>query len=471
MARFDETVNIQGVARADSRTGAPEFAMSLADKLETFKNESFARAETEAIQRGTALGEQAELTREGGITQAPALREEQVIGGIEIKAHNKALQAAYLSSLNNDNREAIGRISAENPDSIIGFNESIESYRKGVLDSIEVSMRPLVAQDLDNKISSARIQVQGNDIRKQDREAAAILSDGAEQAANASFSAVRNGDIVLAGEERIAAFGNIDALVESGKLGLDKANSQKREIDRELTEQGIRRGIDPLSSIEAYAAIDELSKNIPEGWTPDEWDFFMDDITRDTNKKLTTSNANKTLAIQDFNVQERLNGDDTQVLDQKSVNRVYDATFAEADNGQKAFFVDRTKTVPKALKDQINSDLLTGNPDVMIGSLDMINRIDSVPGLADPFTAENRAFAEIATELSKNLEPREAIKIAKEQTDPRNTKRIEAAQDELDKMQKKTFGGLDYSDDIDAIVEGGIFGFTNIPLHRSIRPI
>lgn len=460
--RFDETVNIQGLSTTGFRSGGAEASMSLVDRLESFKQKGFARAEQQAVQRGTESGQSVALERdEQGLTKAPEFKEEKFIGGISMRAHNKALGAAYLSSLNNDNREAIGRISAANPENIIGFNEEIESYRKGVISSVEPGLRAGIAQDLDNKITSARIRVQANDVQRQNKEAENILKTGAEQSANAAFSATRNGDTVLAGEEQVSAFAEIDALVTNGSLDLDDANRQKRGITREVAEQGIRRDIDPMEPEEQLAKIDELSKTIPKGWTPDEWDGFMDDLNRDANRGMSARNATDKLLIEDDSVQKRLLGDDTQVLSSKAVDRVYDEQFAQADNGQRAFFVDRTKTVPTALRKQINSDMLTGNPDVIIGSLDMMNRIDNVPGLANAFTPEFRAFTDTVGELSKNLEPREAVKIAKEQTDPRNVKRIEAADQQIAGLVKD--GDLDYEADVESVVERGFFNENVLP--------
>ncbi len=113
--RFKETVNINPV---DTRTGAVQGLMSLADRLDNFKNlgsqiaqVGFQAREQKLTARGTATGGAVPLERNAeGITTQPELKEKTWFGDIESGAHNRALQSAYLGSLNNDIRTNVARM-------------------------------------------------------------------------------------------------------------------------------------------------------------------------------------------------------------------------------------------------------------------------------------------------------------------------------------------------------------------------
>ena len=289
MAVFRETVNLRPV---DATTGAASGLLSLADRIDAFGQQALGVATAELTERATKRGQESaaaeKQVKKKGITQAPVLKEEHFIGGIEIKAHNKALRSAFLASLSNDIRENIGRLQIESPDDIIQFNEKVNGLRKGILQGVEPQFRNDVAEFFDSKATTAGLNVRGKDVARQNAEAEDQIVKSIDAASNEAFRSARNGDIESAGENTIEAFVAIDAAVDSGFIAESEAVGQKREIERETAEQSLRREFDILSDDnlkESFDLVKEKRKKVPKGWTPDEWDSYLNSQNTELNRK------------------------------------------------------------------------------------------------------------------------------------------------------------------------------------------
>lgn len=108
--------------------------------------------------------------------------------------------------------------------------------------------------------------------------------------------------------------------------------------------------------------------------------------------------------------------------------------------------------MPTQIKREIENNLLSGDVDLIVQSSELINRIDEIPGLPElAVSANQRAFAEQVVNLSQNLEPEQAVNIARELTDPRDKARVDARSQLIkdEQLQEK------YSD----WVEDGFEGF------------
>lgn len=156
------------------------------------------------------------------------------------------------------------------------------------------------------------------------------------------------------------------------------------------------------------------------------------------------------------NVMKRLLGDSALVVTKKAVNDYYIANVADLDDSEKALYVDTVKMVPAQLKAEIDTGLLSGDPILAARASGLIDDIDQIPGLAEPFSPNNRAFADWVVTLSRSMDPQEAVKLARQLTDPRDSARIEARTEEFEELKKKRWGGLEL--DVGSIVERGIFG-------------
>lgn len=134
-------------------------------------------------------------------------------------------------------------------------------------------------------------------------------------------------------------------------------------------------------------------------------------------------------------VASRLAGDAVLDLTQKDVDLTWNEDLApevnqappELKNATIAEFVNSTKIIPSAVNTEIKNGLISDDPEVVANAASLIDRLDSVRGIADEkLTPNERAFANAVTGLMQNMEPAEAIKLARENTNPNDQGRIEA---------------------------------------------
>ncbi|NRA79844.1 MAG: hypothetical protein HRU18_16690 [Pseudoalteromonas sp.] len=502
MARFNETVNIRQV---DTRLGGAADTNNLLSRLEGFASSSQALLQQRAAQQGASQAAQVELTKEGGITQAPTKRKDSAVsefltGGISTKQYNKSLETAYLSSLGNDVVEGINALEAENPSNILAFNEKASSFAAGILRGVDPAVRQEVESVISGKTLNARLRVHRNTIKKNKAIAASESAAAIETFSNEAATLSREGNQIGSAEAIGQAFVTIDGMVESGDLAPAKASVMKREIERESAEQTFRAKFDTVTESEGAAValeqLDSVANKIPKGWTPDEWDTFVkserasigqevtrqakvaSDLTIDQAREISnikiqastgTGDAGKIVQRTEslFNegkisssertsiltkivnqqkasikksadfasVADRMAGNDGIVLEPNTINDFYKEMMAEPlsqvdpalKSQQQAEFVDSMKHVPTMMKNEITTQLRSGDPELIAQASELIDRIDGTPGLIDrSFSAHDRAFAEQVVSLSANLTPSEAVKLATDLTDPTNQSRIES---------------------------------------------
>lgn len=165
------------------------------------------------------------------------------------------------------------------------------------------------------------------------------------------------------------------------------------------------------------------------------------------------------IARDDALVSKKLMGANEVVLDQKVVDDYYDRNVLDQIKdlppgvkiAEQALFVDRLKMVPKRIKQELSNNILSGDPELILQAGDLVNRLDEIPGLVDlVVNASQRAFINDVTDFSLSMSPEEAVKLAKELTDPRDKARIEAKEEEIktEKMRE------DYPDVVENAFEG-----------------
>jgi hypothetical protein len=298
--RFSETVNIQQV---DTRTGVTQAASSLSDRLGQFSSQlaqkTAAVSQQRSAERGAVSGGGVQLRDEQGQLTTPEFKEKpQFIGGIEVAAHNKALRARYLAELNNDNRESVSEIVANNPDNLLNFNDSANGFRDGVLKGLEFSVRGPVSEDLDNLIRSARMQVQRADIQKQRRENIEVLSASGEGSFDSASSLMRRGEGLAAGEAMLEGIKVVDAMVEADYITESQGQARKDDANRDLAEQSFKGAMDSVYETDGISGVNSwLTKHEgkpPRGFDADQWDSVTDQIQVDANRKESRKKAKVT---------------------------------------------------------------------------------------------------------------------------------------------------------------------------------
>ena len=451
--RFTETVNIQP---QNLDTGSAQAILSVADRINSFSNQLGQVAAQKAVERGIASAADVQLERdEQGQTIAPEKKKEGFFGSVESKAHNRALQSAYLASINNDNRQQINELQAENPDNIMGFNDAASAYKDSVLQGVDPSVRQQVGADLDAKIVTARGSIYKNNIEKDRREANEARLANIESSANEAARLSREGDAEGSAIELTEGILTVQSLVESGDLTQTQANGMIRNMELKATTEGhMGRLLDTFDNkgIQAsYDQLDDLSDSVPKGFTPDEWDGFVKEAQSELNGKLArqerllkgkAEDIKKDIAFGD--IERRIEGDDSIVMQPKYVDMYYQERVApaldmlplEQRQSVQAQYMDRTKVMPATIKGQIVNNANSMNPDLIKESALLVDRIDSIPGVVNDLPSHEQAYIQNAANLMQSMTGTEAMQVAMKATDPKDKPRIEAAEGAIRQAKK-----------------------------------
>lgn len=329
MQRFRETVKIQ---QEDFRSGQAGVSLTLADKLNQFKNQQFAKLEQSAVSRGTSRAKQQELQKVGGITQKPKHEKGGIfgfIGSVERQAHNKALYNAYVASLDTDIKSNISRIEADNPDNIISFNDSLESFKQSTIQSVDPSFRQQAELLINERgsISGSRVYSKN---RQRDKDNAfselqvsekTLLDDALTLARDQN---IENAVISLSDYEK-----NINSQVESGFITPFQANSKIDTARALVADQDMVGQLrSTLNKGDFEGALKSIQKviNNPAKWrTPQEQQTLEKSLLSEINESLNISNRieyeeNKKIDIaQSNNFSDYLQRIVLPSIDQKSI--------------------------------------------------------------------------------------------------------------------------------------------------------
>lgn len=154
-----------------------------------------------------------------------------------------------------------------------------------------------------------------------------------------------------------------------------------------------------------------------------------------------------------FAVSQRLSGDDTIVVDDKAVDKYYQEVLMPEMQDDPATalekqvnFIDRMKSVPLTLKRQLQTFVASNDVDLIRQASSLVDRVDQIPGLVDSvFKPHQQAFMDQVLLLSENLDPREAVELARSNTNPDDKARIEARTNQIKEM-KKGMMAIDYKE-------------------------
>lgn len=435
--QYKQSVNI---VPPNVSSGRVEAAESMAETIGAGRQLIVQLGEKAAIKRGQKKAEAVKFKRnKKGITIAPEFAKETLVGQIEAEAHNQSLKAAYLASLDSDIRSNVDRIALENPDNIIRFNEQINSFRQGLLDAVDPVAQQHAQANVDVAIGFARNRVYQNEIKKQQATVDAVLSKEINETSMAAFRQARNGDLDESAENIAKSFLAVDALVDAGLMDADVAAERKRGIERIASEQNKMRFIDALNIKEANKTLNEWSKSIPKGWTPDEWRSFIGQAQVDVNRreaqlKQKAVKLSKEELFEASVQRGKLFLDPAfpadpskSSQDRKDVNNYYSVVSQEwADltpmerYQENLNFVTKSGIIPDTVVSDINAVFRSGTPDQINAFSHFIQDIREEPKNANilkDIPEESRALAmQISDAVNVNIPIEEAIEIARKNT-------------------------------------------------------
>ncbi len=444
MARFTETVDIRPASQVQFDTG------SLTARLDQFAAQKAQEGAQKIAQESFSKGQAA--FQEGA---QPEFKQERFFGKIPAKAYNEGLRAAYVASLDRDNREEISKIVAENPDDLSVFNDRVESYRSSMLNNVDPTARQVVQDSTDSLISSNRIKVQNNEIAKNHKENAQEVQNQIETASTDALGFARDGDNESAATSALAAFAGVDAAIQAGFISDTEGAVQKRDIERGLVEEGklggLIRTFDDEGETAAFQELDDLSKKRPKGFEPGEWDKFIARSQAEINRKSarlereSIRNAKQVQIEADFGaIEARIAGDDTQIINPKVADAYYRQRVLpsianvprEAQEAIQAEYIDRLKLVPDTITKEVTNAANSNNPELLTQAGSLMDRIDQIPGVVNKVPTAQQAYIQNVVNLMQNMEPEEAVELARKATDPKDKARIEAVDRSLKEQAK-----------------------------------
>ena len=403
-----------------------------------------------------------------------------------LEGHAAATQNDYLSRL-----EQISQDNSLDPNA---FTESAQEIRGKVLASASPEIKDAVSVSFDRAANSYLLDIQKSQADAQQKESKLAVDDALSGSESTILRLVRQGDDQGAIDE---ALQYREFVQGSSLLSADEKRDRLAELDRGIIEQASLSELDQMSIGEAYSHIEEIRGDVPDGFSPDEWNKFISRAQAELNSRargeqesrnaitelhardvsnleieinsgagdaaqqidqierlferdvisgskrtslLTKINDNFQKVVDDSRslvlVTERLNGDDSIIVDPTEIDDVYAKHFAETfpqgveGNAHRAAFVERLRHVPKQVVNEIKNGLRSGNPELTASAADLIDRIEEIPGLPETsLSKEDKAFARVLQTFLPYSSPEEAINIARKNTDPSDQARIQGRRD------------------------------------------
>jgi len=465
---------------------------SLANLGQTVGNLAFDIGKKKRIKEGQIEG--AKAGTEAAETGVAPEEKSSFIPRIFDDAFNDAQQGAYLASVDNQAITKLSELESQFGYDVEGYQKTSKGMLDGLVKNAPEAYRQPLTESINNYISRGSMRVNNNIVKRGQEESRDELLGAVATYGRKASADARNGEDDAKDDALAKLQLSADALVQSGVWSKEEAKEKVRLAKNETIEQEYLQIVDDMPMAEATRVIEQGEKNVPEGFSADEWDTTMarakaslqSRITEEKKKSVVDKEVyrNRDAALQiaiktgegDSNemmreatnlfnagyyeptkyagmigtiyndlkkveqVWARIDGDKSVVVDPATVDKVYKKDISGLDDASKVEFAVHTNAVPDAMRKEIVNGLRSQDADMMSKYADMVTRLDDVPGLEDPFSAENRALADTITNLSSYMGGQEAANLAMQLTDPRDKDRIESRKLEL----KEEFDFSDY---------------------------
>lgn len=400
------------------------------------------------------------------------------IGGKTAEAFNKGARDAYVIGIDQDNTNEVNRIATESEGNLDNFDEIVTKYRNSIASAVDPVAKNEVLMSLDSMISRARGGVEQRAIKQRITQDKETRNSAYETYTQEAIRLTRNNDVEGAKENLLKTNATLQSMVESGDISQTQADEMFRISKIGSMEQAYRQEIMATADEDieqAYRDLDELSREVPEDFQTKEWDRFIANSQTELNRKVSrmTKEA-KAAAVnakkeQDYSAIEAryLEGDDTQIINPKLLDSYYTEVLSpklalaetpEIARTQKAHYVERMKAVPKTMKLELTNSIESGNPELMEDALLTIERLDTIEGVVDDLPIEKHAYLKTALNLLPNMEPREAMNLARKATDPKDKAAIGARQLQIKEQFKRKNKMEVYSDKASDVFKTMFFG-------------
>ena len=407
---FQETVNIQPQTIA---TGQPQQLMTLSQKLDDFASFSAGKVAEKQIAQAQIQGQQAGIEQQqaGGKLE---LKEETFIGGISKKAFNTAAREGYLKSLDNDNIEQITGIAANNATNLAGFNDSVNSYAKSVLENVDPASRGAVELSIDSMVSRYRPKIQAAQAKQISDDANNQQAINADERGRLAQSSSFEGDQEQAGINLAIAIDSINTRTDLNDAQKSVAIREIQLEEREAFNSGeLNRTYNEGGSSAAIDKLNEMEGNPPGGFTPDEWDKFVAGESKKINRRISREKKQTAEEVKAAKLAASVTRGglftDPDIpadpagssKDREDINNFYDAESQGWANlpiqeqvNLNVDFVTNTGLVPKTMVSNVNAAMRSGNVEQVALMSDFISRIqEESPASLKDTPMESRAIS------------------------------------------------------------------------------
>ena len=436
MKRFDQIVNIQPQS---TRTYAEKAIAPLVQRLEEFNaiqaqivtKQLIPRLQQKAVERGEkSAGKYKFSINEMGITQPPEYKKERFIGGIEIKAHNKALRAAYVSSITSDIREGIELARSMAPADVNKFNELALTHAYAMLNESDPSIKVYVSAELDRQITNNRISVQAENIKKDNEKAKLQLEIDTKKIEDSMLGNAIDGDITSVYDDLFKLQAIYEQRVEAGYLTKDQATELLRKsqvgMRNGLFIKSVREYTEKGDFIGAWAFTQETKKDIPVDYTMDEHNNLIGAMIYDINESVRINEALETTNEETIKAKkkEMVNQDAIDIFSGKMTVPELQRRVAEGKYG-------RTDT--EALMNIINKQGRGTNDWLLIGSIQ-----EDIRNRKDPDMIRGSILLNSGSNLTekKALELMDELNVSLDQQSILNTRNVKNARDYIEQSMK-----------------------------------
>jgi len=404
---FKPVVNIQPQTVS---TGQPQLLMSLSEKLDAFSSGVAGVAAEKQIAEAKIQGAQAGIEQQqaGGPLQ---LKEETFIGGISKKAFNISAREGYLKSLDNDNIEQITTIANDNAQNLMGFNDAVNAYAKGVMDNVDPSAKSAVALSIDSMISRFRPKIQASQAKAITDQANQDQAINATERSRLAQTSAFEGDVEQAGIN--LAF-SIDSINNRTDLNDEQKSIRIRNVQLEEREAHFSGELSRTFDGEGpLAAMDQLdSLKAPKGFTPDEWDKFVSQEQKKINRKIQRqkldlkANAEAAKAAAKTSrgllfLDPAIPADPSDSEDREDVNLAYEQVSQEWEGlpaqdqiNNNVEFTENTGLVPNQMVSNVNAAMRSGTAEQVGLMSDYLSRVqETSPASLKDIPQESRAIS------------------------------------------------------------------------------
>lgn len=422
--------------------GAPTLSgvdLTVSEALSQWSHKKQAEQAQQSLKRARQAGQEADIPVVDGVRQKPQDKQKRLIGSKTVEQYNAGLRDAYLLSIDRDNTQEISRIAQESKGNLQKFDTVMDQYRSTVLGNVDPASQGSVKLTMDRISDRARLQVQSQEIRRQQANAASQREEAFNAYGDEALRLVRNGDLEGTQENLLKSQVAIDSMVQSGDITSSQGEALLIDQQKGVFTQGHKREILDVAETsieEARQSLDKLSKKVPSNFTPDEWDSFISNTQTDINRKEARQKSDAKIATEAFKESQSIQrgflftnpeipADPAKSSqDRKDVNSYYDSVSPEWDGNlnqlinQNVDFVKNTGIVPDKLISNMNASMRSGGTGHVVAMMEVMQRIqETSPQSLKDFPSESQAVSlQVSDSMRNGLTQEEAIEAARKNT-------------------------------------------------------